>query len=270
MSIQRRALLAGGVAGLASIAARNVLAATSVPRARLIIGVSGPIDGPKARAWRRLAVEFKKRGIPTTFVSVIEPLSSFKANEVRAAQIVTALKEVKEPVVVLGISNQGGFLPLVAAARPVRRLVYVNATIPLPGKAFIEICNSEPVAVPGSILDKLIKGARPVTAEFLRLRADPHATPAQWQTLRDHIRASPYARYMPNFYEICPLKKMPDVDNMDISGAADDEIRPEWEQSAARRVLGVEPVVIAGAGHGNIVTKREYAAQIAEACVNGL
>ena len=34
---------------------------------------------------------------------------------------------------------------------------------------------------------------------------------------------------------------MPTVENMDISGAADDQIRPEWEQSAARRVLDVEP-----------------------------
>ena len=197
-----------------------------------------------------------------------DPLSSFTANEMRAAQIVAALKDVNEPVVVLGISNEGGFLPLVAAARSVRRLVYINATIPLPGKAFIEICNSEPVAVPGSILDKLIRGAQPITDEFLRFRADPHATPTQWQTLRDHIHASQYARYMPSFYEVCPLEKMPTVENIDISGAADDQIRPEWEQSAARRVLGVDPVVIAGGGHSTIVA--QYAAQIADACVEGL
>jgi hypothetical protein len=203
-------------------------------------------------------------------VSVINPLSSFTGNRVRAAQIVAALKDVKEPVVIVGISNEGGFLPLVAAARPVRRLVYINATIPLPGKAFIEICTSEPAVVPGSILDKLIKGAQPVTDEFLRLRADPHATPAQWQTLRAHIHASPYARQMPNFDEVCPLKKLPRVDNMDVSGTADGQIRPAWEQSAARRVLGVTPVVIPGAGHANIVTTEEYAAQLADACVTGL
>src|SRR5262249_27853803 len=148
------------------------------------------------------------------------PLSSFTANETRAAQIVAALTDVKDPVVILGISNEGGVLPLVAAARPVRRLVYINATIPQPGKAFIEVCNSESVVVPGSILDKLIKGAEPVTEEFLKLRADPQATPDQWQTLRDHIHASQHARYMPNFYEVCPLKTMPMVENLDISGDA--------------------------------------------------
>ena len=268
MRIQRRTLLAAGGAGLALAATRTVRAAASDPRARFVIGGGGPVDGPIAKGWGTLTAEFEKRGFPTTFVSVIDPLSSFTANQTRAAQIVAALKDVKEPVVILGISNQGGFLPLVAAARPVRRLVYINATIPLPGKAFIEICNSESVAVPGSVLDTLVKGAQPVTNEFLRLRADPQATPAQWQTLRDRIHASHYARYMPNFYEVCPLEKMPTVENMDISGAADDQIRPEWEQSAARRVLGVEPAVVSGSGHANIVT--QYAAQLADACVRDL
>ena len=66
-----------------------------------------------------------------------------------------------------------------------------------------------------------------------------------------------------------PLKALPKVDNVYVSGSADDQIRPEWEQSAARRVLGVEPVVISGAGHANIFTKA-YAAQLADACVKGL
>ncbi|MHB1022790.1 MAG: alpha/beta hydrolase [Acidobacteriaceae bacterium] len=261
--------MATGLTGLAC-AAMHGLAAAPDSRTRFVITVSGLVDGPAAKGWGKLTAEFQKRGFPTTFVSVTDPLSSFTANEMRATQVVAALKDVKDPVVILGISNQGGFLPLVAAARPVRRLVYINATIPLPGKAFIEICNSESVAVPGSILDKLIKGAQPVTDEFLRLRANPQTTPAQWRTLRDHIHASLYARYMPNFYEVCPLKTMPTVENMGISGAADDQIRPEWEQSAARRVLGIEPVVIAGASHADIVTKEEYTAQLADACVKGL
>lgn len=269
MKIQRRTFLATGVTGLAW-AAMHGLAAASNTRTTFVISVSGPVDGPIAKGWGKLTSEFQRRGFPTTFVSVIDPLSSFTANETRAAQIVAALKDVKEPVVIVGISNQAGFLPLVAAARPVRRLVYINAAIPFPEKAFIEICNSESVAVPGSILDKLIKGAQPVTDEFLRLRADPNATPVQWQTLRDHIHASQYARYMPNFYDVCPIEKMPKVENMNISGAADDQIRPEWEQSTARRVLGVEPVVIPGAGHANIVTDEEYVTQVADACVKGL
>ena len=60
---------------------------------------------------------------------------------------------------------------------------------------------------------------------------------------------------MPNSYDVCPLDRMPAVENIDICGDADDRVRPEWEQSAASRILGVEPVVIAGAGHANLVHK---------------
>jgi hypothetical protein len=38
----------------------------------------------------------------------------------------------------VGISNQGLFMPLVAAARPVRRIVLINAAIPHPGQSFLE------------------------------------------------------------------------------------------------------------------------------------
>jgi hypothetical protein len=201
-------------------------------------------------------------------VPSIYPNASFTPNETRAAAIVAALKQAPEPAAILGISNEGNVLPLVAAAHPVRRLVYVNACIPQPGKAFIEVCLTEPVVVPGSLLDNLIKGARPVTDEFLKLRADPHATAAQWQTLRDQIQASPYASGMEGFYEVCPLATMPKVDNIVVSGSADDQIDPAWEQATARRVLMVEPVIVPGAGHASVVT--DHAAQVADAAVRGL
>lgn len=256
-----------GGAGLALAAARAVRAAAD-PKAKVFIMASGPADGPGAQSWQTLVGELEKRGFPTTLVPTIYPNASFTPNEVRAAAIVAALKEATEPGVILGVSNEGNVLPLVAAAHPVRRLVYVNACIPRPGKAFIETCLTQPVAVPGSLLDNLIRGAQPVTDEFLQLRADPHATDAQWQALRDHIQASPYASTMKGFYEVCPLREMPKVENIDVSGSADDQINAAWEQATARRVLMAEPVIVPGAGHANAVT--EYAAQVADAAVRGL
>ena len=268
MQIDRRTLLAAGAAGVALAAARAAWAAPDAAAARFVINVAGPPTGLAALSWGPLVTEFQKRGFPTTIVQGIEPNSSFTDNETRAAGIVAALRDVTEPVVIVGISNEGGYLPLVAAARPVRRLVYVNACIPQPGKAFIEVASTEPFAVPDSLLDKLLKGAQPVTDEFIKLRADPAATAPQWQTFRDHVQASRYASAMKNFYEICTLTAMPEVDNVDISGAADDQIRPAWEQAAARRTLKVEPVVIPGAAHTDIVIT--YAAQLADAAVRGL
>jgi len=266
--IGRRTLLAaGGAAGLALVAGPAAEPA-AVPKARFFMVVSGPADGPAAKSWATLAGELETRGYPTTLVPSIYPNGSFTPNETRAAAIVAALKDAKEPAAILGISNEGNVLPLVAAAHPVRRLVYVNACVPQPQKAFIEVCLTQPVVVPGSLLDNLIQGAKPVTDEFLRLRSDPHATDAQRQTLRDHIQASPYASAMKGFYEVCPLERLPEVDNIVVSGSADDQINPAWEQSTARRVFRVEPVIVAGAGHANVVA--QYAAQVADAAVRGL
>ena len=230
--------------------------------------VSGPAGGPAAKGWQGLAAELEKRGFPTTLVPVISPNTSFTPNQTRAAALVAALGAASEPAVVIGVSNEGNVLPLVAAAHPVRRLVYVNACIAQPGKAFIEIATTQPVAAPGSLLDKLVKGAQPVTDAFLRLRADPHATDAAWQSMRERIQASPYASTMKGFYEVCPLQKLPAVDNVDVSGSADDQVSPAWEQASARRVLMTEPVIVSGAGHATLVT--DYAAQLADAAVRGL
>jgi pimeloyl-ACP methyl ester carboxylesterase len=231
--------------------------------------VSGAADGLEAQSWGILAGELAKRGFPTIFVPSIYPNASFTPNQTRAQALVAALRAAKEPGVILGVSNEGNVLPLVAAAHPVRRLVYVNACIPQPRKAFIEVCASQPVVVRGSLLDTLIKGAQPVTDEFVRLRSDPSATDAAWQHLRDHIQASPYASSMKGFYEVCPLETMPTVDSVDVSGAADDQINPVWEQTTARRVLGAEPVIVPGAGHADIVTG-DAAVRLADAAVRGL
>jgi hypothetical protein len=51
-------------------------------------------------------------------------------NQDRAKIMVEALKDVKGDVVLVGISNQGLYMPLVAAARPVRRIVMINAVVP--------------------------------------------------------------------------------------------------------------------------------------------
>jgi len=270
MKRQRRTLLRAGLTGLAWTAMRGAAAAPK-SATKFVFHVSsvagGLLNWLVDRHYASITAELAKRGFPSMLVH-----SSVKGsdtpNEDRAAAVVKALRNVTDDAVIVGISNQGNFLPLVAAARPIRRLVYVNAVIPRPGKAFIEVCQTGQVAVPGSYLDKLLKASQGITDDFLKLIHDPNATKAQLKAMRDRIDASRSAHIMVGFYEVCPLKALPAVDNVYVSGSADGQIRPEWAQSAARRFLGVEPVVISGAGHANIYAK--YAAQVADACVKGL
>lgn len=264
--MQRRTFLMTGLTGLAWTAMGGTTFA-STARTRFVFHVSAPAGGLVDKAYGPLLAELDSRGFPSMLVhSTVK--GSDTPNEDRASAIVEALQGVTDPVVIVGISNEGNFLPLVAAARTVRRVVYVNAATPRPGKAFIETCQTEQVAVAGSLFDQLLKASQSITDDFVKLIHNPNATEAQRKAMQERIDASPSAHVMVGFYEVCPLKALPKVDNVYVSGSDDDQLRPEWQQSAARRVLGVEAVVISGAGHSNIVTA--HADELADACVRGL
>ena len=276
MRLRRRTLLRAGLTGLGWTAMHGLAAAFDT-RTTFVFHVSshassvagGVLDWLIDWLYSPITAELEKRGFPSMLVHS-SVSGSDTPNEDRASAVVKALQNVTDHIVIVGTSNEGNFLPLVAAARPIKRVVYVNAVIPRPGKAFIEVCQTDEVAVPGSYLDRLLKQSQSITDDFLKLVHDPNATKAQLKAMQERIDASPSAHTMVGFYEVCPLKALPKVDNVYVSGSDDDQIRPQWEQSAARRVLGVEPVVISGAGHANIYSHAKYAAQLADACVKGL
>lgn len=230
MKIQRRAFLTAGLTGMAWMARRGVAAALNAPT-RFVFHVSGvaggPVDRALGRAYAPITAELENRGFPTMLVhSSVQ--GSDTPNEDRASAVVKALQGVTDQVVIVGTSNEGNFLPLVAAARPVRRVVYVNALIPRAGEPFIEVCQTEQVAIPGSYFDDLLKASQSITVDFLKLIHNPNATKSQLKAMQERIDASRSAHIMVGFYEVCPLKAMPQVDNVYVSGSADDQIRPEW------------------------------------------
>jgi hypothetical protein len=237
---------------MAWMATQGVAAALNAPT-RFVFHVSGVAGGPVDRAYAPFIAELESRGFPSMLVHSFVH-GSDTPNEDRASAVVKTLQGVTDQVVIVGTSNEGNFLPLIAAARTVKRAVYVNALIPRPGKAFIEVCQTEQVAVPGSYLDYLLKASQSIADDFLKLTHNPNTTKAQLKAMQERIDASPSAHIMVGFYEVCPLKALPKVDNVYVLGSADDQIRPGWEQSAARQVLGLEPVVIPGAGHADIYT----------------
>jgi hypothetical protein len=204
MGIQRRTLLAAGLTGIAWTATRGLAAASST-RTRFVFHVSSTwghlLDWLVDRGYAHITAELEKRGFSSMLVHS-SVRDSDTPNEDRASAIVKAIENVTDDVVIVGISNQGNFLPLVAAARPIRRLVYVNALIPRPGKAFIEVCQTEQVAVPGSYFDKLLKASQSITDDFLKLMHNANATTVQLKAMQERIDASPSAHTMVGFYEV--------------------------------------------------------------------
>lgn len=173
-----------------------------------------------------LQAELEKRGYAC---KVVRSPKTETPNAGRAKALVEALKNVPGEIVLVGISNEGLYMPLVAAERPIRRIVMLNALVPTPGKSFREAFDFEQVFA---------------TKFALRL-----------------------AQRAPGLSEVCPLKVLPKVEFVYICGEKDDAIRPEWEQRAARECLHVEPVVVKGAGHTNILW---YVNEVADAATEGL
>ena len=87
--------------------------------------------------WSVLKAEFEKRGFLCQIIR--SPKTETKTpNQDRAKVMVEALKNVEGDIVLVGISNEGLFMPLVAVERPIRRIVMINAVVPTPGKSFQE------------------------------------------------------------------------------------------------------------------------------------
>lgn len=176
-----------------------------------------------------LQAEFERRGFPCRIFR--SPKQRTKTpNQDRAKFMIEALRDVEGEIALAGISNQGLFMPLVAAARPIRRIVMINAVIPHPGQPFLKASRHERVFA--------------------------------------NVFTSFLAALAPGMTEVCPLTELPKVEYVYICGEKDDAIRPRWEQWAAREYLHVEPVVVKGAGHANIVLG--YVGEVVEAATNGL
>lgn len=174
--------------------------------------------------------ELERRGFACRIV--LSPRERTKTpNQDRARVMIEALRDVEGDIALVGISNQGLFMPLVAAARPVRRIVMLNAVIPHPGQSFLQGSKGQQVW-------------------------------ANWITRMLASRA-------PGMNEICPLTELPPAEYVYICGERDEAIHPEWEQWAAREYLRVEPVVIKSAGHGNIVAP-PYASEVVTAATQGI
>jgi hypothetical protein len=222
--------VARGEAAKSRAEAEAAKAALQKPRqpTGITFAIHGYEGANEAREYGPLKAEFEKRGF---LCKIVRSPKTKTPNQDRAKVMVEALKNVEGDIILVGISNQGLFMPLVAAERPIRRIVMINAVVPTPGKSFREAFDFKEVFA--------------------------------WQL------TAMVAQRAPGMSEVCPLKELPTVEYVYVCGEKDEAIRPEWEQQrAARESLHVEPVVVKGAGHANIVAK--YAKEVVDAATKGL
>ena len=164
-----------------------------------------------------------------------------------------AIGDVGDDLVVVGHSAGGLTAPLVAAARAVRRLVFVSALLPLPGQPFTEQNEAE-----GILEDEYQAGVESNENGNRRwFDLDLCARTMYWGCSPEDVawafgrlRAQSSTMYT----EASPLEEWPDVPTTDIRGDEDRLVSPAWAARAVPERLGAASAVIRGAGHSPMLS----------------
>jgi pimeloyl-ACP methyl ester carboxylesterase len=175
-----------------------------------------------------------------------------------AQAVVDALDPGSEPMLV-GHSMAGLVIPLVAAQRPVRRLVFLAAFLPSPGTSANDQRATEaidgrvpPVSAEWTDLGDDVWMVGPNTATEIFF-PDAPAPVARWATKR--LRPQAYGVLT----EMTPLTAWPDVESRSIVCRDDRAINPDWVRTAARERLGVEAIELGGSHSPFLARPKELA-----------
>jgi pimeloyl-ACP methyl ester carboxylesterase len=162
--------------------------------------------------------------------------------------VVAALEaEADEPVVV-GHSLAGLTIPLVAARRPVRRLVYLCALVPVPGRSFIEQRGDiDPDMLQPDYLAGMsepdAQGRRrwideEIARKILYEDCDVGAASAAIERLRPQAQ-TPYDAP-------CLLDALPQTPSTCIVCGEDRLVNPDWSRRIAHERLGADLIELPG------------------------
>ena len=203
--------------------------------------------------WERLIPELERRGHDAVAIDL--PCDDPDAGCAAYAEAVVAqTRGAGDDLVVVGHSLGGLTIPLVAAERPVRKLVFLCALLPVPGLSLVDQLRREPeMFVPGFdqgvARDELGRSYWRDSEDAIELLfGDCPRQLASWavERLRPQGRA-------PSL-EPCPLAAWPAVDSASLLAVGDAAISPKWSRAAAPARLGSAAVELPG-GHSPFLSR---------------
>jgi pimeloyl-ACP methyl ester carboxylesterase len=191
--------------------------------------------------WERLAPELEARG--GRVVAPDLPCEDVDAGVSVYADVVSAALGDADDAVVVGHSLAGLVIPLVAARRPVRALVYLCALVPTPGEPGARAMEAAllPGFPSGTVRDELGRSHWVDPAAAARDLCDD-APPEVGLAAAARLRRQAQAPSL----EPCPLDELPGVERISVLCRDDRAVSPSWSRTAARELLGVEPVELPG------------------------
>jgi pimeloyl-ACP methyl ester carboxylesterase len=215
-----------------------------------------------AWSWEKLIPLLEARGHRTVAVEL--PCEDTKAGSSRYAEVVDHALPRTDDLVLIGHSLGGLTIPLVAARRPVRALVFLCSIIPAFGRSLSEQLAEDPdIYVPGYAThqgrvahpDGSTSWADPASVrEVFYHDCTPEDVAWAWSRLRRQARAPRDER--------CPLDAWPPVGRIvSIIGREDHAVSPDWSRRAARDRLGVAALELPG-GHSPLLARPEELADL--------
>jgi len=213
-----------------------------------------------AWCWERVAPELEARG--HRVVAVELPCDDATATfETYADVVVSALEAAgSSDVLVIGHSLGGLTIPLVADRRPVRKLIYLGAVVPMPGSSFAEQLEIEP----DTLLPEHRSGiSEPdeegrtrwidegVARSVLYADCSAEDAKAAFERLRPQAQAL--------FAKPCPLNEFPPAPSTYVVCSEDRIVNPERGRKVALERLQAELVELPGSHSPFISRPRELA-----------
>jgi pimeloyl-ACP methyl ester carboxylesterase len=207
-----------------------------------------------ASTWDGLVPHLERRG--HSVVAMDLPCDDPNAGCARYAETaVESLAGHADPVVVVGHSLGGLTIPIVAAARPVERMIFLAAFLPVPGKSFREQFAAEEGMFPPSD-----ESTWPVTDEASGLMSWPpeKVIPALFPDVPHEVAlaaakglrrqsAAPHA-------EVCPLTTWPAAPSSYILCREDTQVGADWARRTARDRLHTTAIELGG-GHMPMISR---------------
>ena len=166
--------------------------------------------------------------------------------ETYADVVCTSLDGWDEDIVLVGHSLAGNTIPLVAARRPVRHLVYLCALIPDIGRRMIDQWRDEPMLNPDYVkgLSKLDTQNRTTWVDLKLARALLFADCDEPTAMAALNRLGPQTRY-PSTVPF-PLAEFPSVRCTSVVCSDDQFVYPDWLRRVARDRLGADIIELPG------------------------
>jgi pimeloyl-ACP methyl ester carboxylesterase len=167
--------------------------------------------------------------------------------ETYADVVARAVSEVgADDTVVVGHSLAGLTIPLVAARQPVKRLVYLCALVPNPGRSFVDQMGEE------DMLDRsYLAGMSGPDVEGRRAWIDEDlARQVLFGDCPEDVAQSAFNRLRPQavtpYSQICPLDDLSTTPSTYVVCNEDRLVNPDWSRTVARHRLNADIIELPG------------------------